>query len=311
MNPNNPNSYPDINLVLTIMNTINNRALEDLERLDHLDELSDNEEVELVPRAPRRYLYRDREGRAKALWNHYFSDNCTFPDDYFCRRYRMRKPLFLRVCQAIRQLAYAATTDFFDEYLHMAGEAPPCTFTVNGCTFDKGYYLADGICLEWSTLVKSFRNPIDPKQSKFKKYQESARKDIERAFGILQSRWTIVQHPKRPYYIRKIRRIMLTCVILNNMITEGNSAFCGLEENYRPIRRARGTFQERVDAHMRADAELRDVGIHQLLRDMLVEHVYNLLPHYRIRHDPTRNPNNQDEVGPSHVNDDEDEGEDE
>ncbi|XP_071718216.1 uncharacterized protein [Rutidosis leptorrhynchoides] len=410
-----------MNLILTILNTTNNRALEDIARLDHLDELNDEEEVEPIPRAPRRYLYRDREGRAKALWNDYFSDNCTFPDDYFRRRYRMSKPLFLRICQgimnfsqtpipeyftyfhqkrdtcgllgfnivqkvtsAIRQLAYAATADLFDEYLHMgeqtaydclnkfckcifhlyateylrkptaqdvqrlttkhaqihgfsgmlgsidcmhwrwrncparwkghytrgdhgypsimleavasydgwfwhaffgtagsnndinvlnqsdlfndllAGEAPPCTFTVNGCTFNKGYYLADGVYPEWSTLVKSFRNPIDPKQSKFKRYQESARKDIERAFGILQGRWTIVQHPARPYYIRKIRRIMLTCVILNNMITEDNGrAFCGLEENYRPIRRARRTFQERVDAHIRADAELRDVGIHR------------------------------------------------
>ncbi|XP_071739250.1 uncharacterized protein [Rutidosis leptorrhynchoides] len=156
MNPNNPNSDPDMNLVLTILNTTNNRALEDIARLDHLDELNDEEEVEHIPRAPRRYLYRDREGRAKALWNDYFSDNCTFPDDYFRRRYRMSKPLFLRICQGImnffqtpipeyftyfhkkrdacgllgfnivqkvtsviRQLAYAATANLFDEYLHM------------------------------------------------------------------------------------------------------------------------------------------------------------------------------------------------
>ncbi|XP_071705160.1 uncharacterized protein [Rutidosis leptorrhynchoides] len=156
MNTNNPNFDPDMNLVLTILNTTNNRALEDIARLDHLDELDDEEEVEPIPRAPRRYLYRDREGRAKALWNDYFSDNCTFPDDYFRRRYRISKPLFLRICQGImnfsqtpipeyftyfhqkrdacgllgfnivqkvtsviRQLAYAATADLFDEYLHM------------------------------------------------------------------------------------------------------------------------------------------------------------------------------------------------
>ncbi|XP_071728535.1 uncharacterized protein [Rutidosis leptorrhynchoides] len=107
---------------------------------------------------------------------------------------------------------------------------------------------------------------IDPKQSKFSKYQASARKDIERAFGVLQGRWTILQQPARPYYIRKIRRIMLTCIILNNMITEDNDrTFCGLEENYRPIRRAQGIFHERVEAHIRMDAKLRDVGIHRLL----------------------------------------------
>ncbi|XP_071740123.1 uncharacterized protein [Rutidosis leptorrhynchoides] len=153
MNPNNPNSDPDLNVVLTIMNTTNNRSLE---ALDQLDELSDNEEVELVPRAPRRYLYRDRESRTKALWNDYFFHTCRFPEDYFRRRYRMRKALFLRICQgimnfsqtpipeyftyfhlrrdatgllgfnivqkvtfAIRQLAYAASADLFYEYLHM------------------------------------------------------------------------------------------------------------------------------------------------------------------------------------------------
>ncbi|XP_071728710.1 uncharacterized protein [Rutidosis leptorrhynchoides] len=391
-----------------------NRALESL---DALDELSDNEEVEPIPRAPRRYLQRDRQGRARALWNDYFSDYPTFSADYFRNHFRMSKPLFLRICQgilnfsqspvpkyfsyfiqrrdatgllgfnivqkntsAIRQLAYAASADVFDEYLHMseqtsydclnnfckcvfhmygpeylrkpnaqdvqrlttkhaqihgfsgmlgsidcmhwawrncparrkghhtrAGEAPPCTYTVNECTFTKGYYLAVEIYPEWSTLVKSFRNPIDPKQKKFKGYQESARKDIEPAFGILQGRWQIVQRPARPYYIRKIRRIFLACVILNNMITEDNGrAFCGLEENYRSVRRTRGSFQERVDAHMRVDAEIRDVGIHRLLRDMLVEHIHNLPPNYRIRHDPTRNPNNQDDVGPSHIPNDED-----
>ncbi|XP_071729350.1 uncharacterized protein [Rutidosis leptorrhynchoides] len=176
----------------------------------------------------------------------------------------------------------------------LAGEAPPCMFTVNGCTFTKGYNLADEPYPEWATLMKSFKNPIDPKEAKFSKYQASARKDIEREFGVLQGRWTIVQHPARPYYIRKIRRIMLTCIILNNMITEDNGrAFCGFEENYRPIRRARGTFQERVEAHMRLDAKLRDVGIHRLLRNMLIKHVYNLSHNYRIRHDPKINPNNQ------------------
>ncbi|XP_071740153.1 uncharacterized protein [Rutidosis leptorrhynchoides] len=34
-------------------------------------------------------------------------------------------------------------SDLFSDLLH--GEAPPCTFTVNGFTFTKGYYLTDGI----------------------------------------------------------------------------------------------------------------------------------------------------------------------
>jgi hypothetical protein len=48
-----------------------------------------------------------------------------------------------------------------------------------------GYYLADGIYLEWPTLVKTIRNPESRAEAEFAKAQEAARKDIERAFGVL------------------------------------------------------------------------------------------------------------------------------
>nr|XP_043623588.1 uncharacterized protein LOC122595311 [Erigeron canadensis] len=63
---------------------------------------------------------------------------------------------------------------------------PDISFTVNGTEYKKAYYLADGISPEWSMFVKSFSCPQDEKRKKFKKYQESARKDVERAFGVLQ-----------------------------------------------------------------------------------------------------------------------------
>jgi hypothetical protein len=39
-----------------------------------------------------------------------------------------------------------------------------------------------------STLVKAYPYPTDPKEKKFKKLQESARKDVERAFGRLKGK---------------------------------------------------------------------------------------------------------------------------
>ncbi|GJU47209.1 brassinosteroid insensitive 1-associated receptor kinase 1-like protein, partial [Tanacetum coccineum] len=50
----------------------------------------------------------------------------------------------------------------------------------------KGYYLADGIYPALSTFVKTFSVAMDEKTLKFKRVQEGARKDIERAFGVLQ-----------------------------------------------------------------------------------------------------------------------------
>nr|XP_043639316.1 uncharacterized protein LOC122610389 [Erigeron canadensis] len=99
-------------------------------------------------------------------------------------------------------------------------------FSVNGHRFGKGYYLTDGIYPEWVTLVKSFKCPKDPKTTKFKRYQEAARKDVERAFGVLQGHWQIVEQQARAYSVNKIKRIMLCCVILHNMIVEDNGRAC-------------------------------------------------------------------------------------
>ncbi|XP_071714810.1 uncharacterized protein [Rutidosis leptorrhynchoides] len=127
-----------------------------LDLLDQIDKDEEEEIVQPIPRAPRRFIHRDREGTAMRLWNDYFFENPTFPGDYFPRRYRMSRPLFIRICQgimnysqepipgyflyfqqkrdatgllgfnvfqkcasAIRQLAYGTAPDAFDEYLHM------------------------------------------------------------------------------------------------------------------------------------------------------------------------------------------------
>ncbi|XP_042428542.1 uncharacterized protein LOC122015618 [Zingiber officinale] len=79
----------------------------------------------------------------------------------------------------------------------LQGNMPEINFTVNDTTYTKGYYLTDGIYPEWATFVKAFPCPEDPKRKLFKERQESARKDVERAFGVLQSRWVIVRGPAR------------------------------------------------------------------------------------------------------------------
>ncbi|GJU29184.1 ALP1-like protein isoform X1, partial [Tanacetum coccineum] len=44
------------------------------------------------------------------------------------------------------------------------------------------------------------------------------RKDVERAFGVLQGRWRIIAQPACAWTMNKLRRIMYTCIILHNMI---------------------------------------------------------------------------------------------
>ncbi|KAJ9558768.1 hypothetical protein OSB04_013382 [Centaurea solstitialis] len=67
-------------------------------------------------------------------------------------------------------------TDIFED------KAPDSSFVVNDTNYKHGYYLADGIYMEWTMFVKSFRWPTDERRIGFTKRKESARKDIERTF---------------------------------------------------------------------------------------------------------------------------------
>ena len=50
--------------------------------------------------------------------------------------------------------------------------------------------------------------------------QEGARKDVELAFGVLQSRWAIVKGPTRLWFKEVTADVMYACIILHNMIVE-------------------------------------------------------------------------------------------
>ncbi|GJZ59913.1 ALP1-like protein isoform X1 [Tanacetum coccineum] len=187
----------------------------------------------------------------------------------------------LKCTSAIRQMAYDTSPDAFDEYLQIAEQAVAdqklwiwhayfgvlgvnndlnvlygsplfddeiadialeCPFVVNGHTYRKGYYLANGIYPAWSTFVKTFSVARDEKTLKFKRVQEAARKDIERAFGVLQDEGFEVN--LRDVFVNPAPNIIRDWV-------------------------------ERCDLHVRKTKELRDRKTHNELRKDLVEHLWN------------------------------------
>nr|XP_009790456.1 PREDICTED: putative nuclease HARBI1 [Nicotiana sylvestris]XP_016512270.1 PREDICTED: putative nuclease HARBI1 [Nicotiana tabacum] len=100
------------------------------------------------------------------------------------------------------------------------GIAPPACYVIQGKEYDIGYYLADSIYPKWSTIVQTIREPRSAKKKYFAMKQESCRKDVERAFRVLQSRFAIVAGPSRFWRKEVLRDIMTTYIILHNIIIE-------------------------------------------------------------------------------------------
>ena len=60
--------------------------------------------------------------------------------------------------------------------------------------------------------------------------QEACRKDVEHAFGVLQSRFAIVAGPTRFWRKEVLHDIMTTCIILHNMIVGDERDLSALTE---------------------------------------------------------------------------------
>jgi len=116
-------------------------------------------------------------------------------------------------------------SDVFNDVLQ--GRAPEVRYSINRTEYNMGYYLSDGIYPEWATFVKSISMPQGEKIKLFAQHQEGARKDIERAFGVLQSRFAIIRNPTRSWHLDSLKCIMDVCIILHNMIVEDERATYG------------------------------------------------------------------------------------
>ncbi|XP_022020158.1 uncharacterized protein LOC110920243 [Helianthus annuus] len=84
------------------------------------------------------------------------------------------------------------------------GTAPKCPFYVNNHLYKRGYYLVDGIYPTWSVFVISFPYPFLLNEKKSKKQHGVVRKDVNRTFGVLKSKWGIMNRPMRAKGVKKL-----------------------------------------------------------------------------------------------------------
>ena len=144
-----------------------------------------------------------------------------------------------------------------------------------------GYFLSDGIYPRWATFVKTISLPQGPKARLFVERQESVRKDVERAFGVLQARFAIIRGPARNMDKGELGMIMKACVILHNMIVEDERDSYDLAFDYDDV--DDNTPQPNVQqghhscyaAYLRRLAEIHGPAIHARLQSDLIEEIWN------------------------------------
>ncbi|XP_010450590.1 PREDICTED: uncharacterized protein LOC104770160 [Camelina sativa] len=333
----------------------------------------------------REFIERNREEGHNRLWNDYFSESPTYPPHVFRRRFRMNKPLFLRIVDrltaedpyfrqrrdatgrlglspiqkctaAIRLLAYGGGCDTVDEYVRlgettarkclqhfvsgvvnffgdeylrrptpedlqrllyvaeergfpgMVGSIDCMHWVWKNCpTAWKGMYTRgsgkptivleavasydlwiwhaffgspDGIYPKWPTFIQSIPLPQTPKASLFADRQESYRKDVERAFGVLQARFAVIKNPCLLWDKDQVGLIMRACIILHNMIVENErDGYSQAEVSDFP--QAEGVdlsysinMNSNISNVLNGQIIIRDREVHDQLKLDLIEHLW-------------------------------------
>ena len=158
----------------------------------------------------------------------------------------------------------------------LRGPGKDISFEVNGHIYPRFYLLTDGIYPPWACFVQPIHEPQGEKKEYFAKCQEGARKDIERAFGVLQARWEIIKNPVRQWNLEIIDNIMMACIIMHNMIIEDEQGLplepfddWGLPVESTPLP---FTFHDLQSG----TRELENAESHFALRNDLIEHLWRL-----------------------------------
>lgn len=155
-------------------------------------------------------------------------------------------------------------------------------FSINGQDYHQPYFLVDGIYPPLSNFVQTISQPQGEKRSYFVKMQEAVRKDVERCFGVLQARFSIIKQPCRLWSSSTMKEVMQACITLHNMIIEDDK-LAGVHptevEGYIDVLSTTTTqitelMDISVDHFCNSISSLNDVKSHHQLRNDLIEHLW-------------------------------------
>jgi hypothetical protein len=158
----------------------------------------------------------------------------------------------------------------------LKGEGHDMSFQVNDHVYPRYYLLTYGIYPQWSCFLQPIHEAQGEKLQHYTKVQEGARKDVERAFGVLQARWKIVKNPVRQWDLGTFTDIMIACIIMHNMIIEDEQdlGFEELSGNHVGVGQMHGDFTYReLEAGTR---EIENIHTHFALRNDIIDHLWVL-----------------------------------
>jgi hypothetical protein len=139
-----------------------------------------------------------------------------------------------------------------------AGVVP---YNITGEEFAALFLLVDGIYPKYSRFVKGIKDPVTRQECSYTGWQEAARKDIERAFGVLQGRWKFMRNPIELMTMDIITERVKTCLILHNMCVSDRVMGGDVRALYNPINGApRPPDNEWEDSSTDDDTEEEEEG---------------------------------------------------
>ncbi|XP_050918329.1 uncharacterized protein LOC127135730 [Lathyrus oleraceus] len=142
----------------------------------------------------------------------------------------------------------------------LEGRAPNMQYTINGTPYNMG----------------------EKRKKLFAQHQESARKDVERAFGVLQSRFAIIRGPSRAWHMDTLKHTIYACIILHNMIVEDERHTYGgnFDYSYDNVDINNSTTETFSGPHpnlatrLQRRASIQEKQVHRKLQGDLVEYIW-------------------------------------
>ncbi|XP_042406425.1 uncharacterized protein LOC121996500 [Zingiber officinale] len=235
-------------------------------------------------------INRNREAADRNLFNDYFAENALYNDAMFRRRFRMGWNLFMRIRDAVTNhdnyfiqrrdglgrlglsslqkitvafqiLAYGVPADTTDEYIKI-GES----------------IAIESIIILAHYVIQGKEYNMGRKNKLFALKQEACRKDVERAFGVLQSRFAIVAGPSRFWQKNILHDILTSCIIMHNMIIEDerdlNASIVEHFEVPTPDVELAVDISTRFEEFLARYRQIKDKEAHIALRNALIEHLW-------------------------------------